>query len=200
MGDNYFNRFYGYLSWVKGRILTLQKSYILGQIYVLSNGKAKGAFLVLIAICLAAVANRIARNEAFRELEKNHFPSPLIWDYALTARGFHKVTENLMQRVYRSLPLTISSEGTVWSSKDLQWFAVYDRNINQQNPVTIYCRSCKNHSKEIQTLVYWEPHGSGWAALETISISLDRDLSNITTNSKSSINSVLARDPREIRY
>lgn len=141
-----------------------------------------GAAALVLALTLAIWAHDASREEALRDWERSHPPSPAIWQHALESHGYHGLSDaGAVQRASRKLPMNIDSENAVWMSPDSEWVAVFSP--AQQ----IYCLDCRARPPES-----WDFVGAGWSAF-------DPTLSRLKPPRKPAARPI-PRDPRQILY
>ena len=115
-----------------------------------------------------------------------------MWRHSLESRGYALVREARQRRVAeRSLPALIDDEGTVWSSADSSWIAVFQRQPDGE-AAALYCLDCARRPDG------WQPLGRGWAAY-------DPALARADAAAAARVKPAPPRraepaDPRELRY
>lgn len=99
--------------------------------------------------------------DGLSQWKRTHFPSRGAWIHALGELGYQNVSDpGALAKALRNLPSQIDSEGSVWSSPDSSWIAVYDTG---EHGLLLqgYCLTCSKPTRA------WEPLGTGWDGFDS---------------------------------
>ena len=147
------------------------------------------------ALVLGVWAHSSSQAEAVLNWERTHLPSDGMVQLALKSRGFRLLEEGKpLQKVLRSLPVSLDQKGSFWATSDLNWVAYY-ADPEQVTQTQIFCWECATPPTP------WQPSGLGWRGLET----LLKDIAIKFTSHRPAVKATargshLWRDPREVVY
>jgi hypothetical protein len=160
------------------------------------RGKRKliaGGLLLVSSACAAIWAEKISRSTALDEFEHSRTPSSKVWDFSLQSRGYRKLKDAwLIQKAIRRLPATLDTPGSVWSSRDSDWIAVFV-NPEQSIPEAVFCFQCEAPPSD------WKPMGMGWPAFDRTLAESEAYVAAVKARVKPK-KPVEFRDSREVRY
>ena len=156
-----------------------------------------GLALLVLSLGLGAWAYEASTDDALWGWKSRHFPSNDAWSSALGSRGYQSVTQaDRLNRVLRTLPSQLDVSGSVWSTTDQNWIAIYPRDAGEGTGAPVlYCYLCE------ELPLAWNPEGRGWDGFDQTIIKMDRGLPALRGRKpKKSQKREEYHDPRELRY
>lgn len=125
--------------------------------------QAQAALAGLLALGFAWVAHERSTRAGRKDWLRSHLPSSALIDSALAAQGFQHIRDPaILDKVWRNLPVTVTSEPEAWHHTDQTAFVFYvpDTSPDLYSP-RLYVAS------GVRTLTRsWEPLGLGWEGLD----------------------------------
>lgn len=179
------------LDWLSIRIRSLQAK-LSEEPYRGHKRKFLAVAFLITSISFGILAFGQAREEAIKSWERAHLPSLQVWVLALSTRGYRTLSDiGEIQKLARSLPTTLDSEGSIWVDRDLNWVVLY-HDINQALPAHIFYRDIRKKPEA------WSPRGIGWAHFDSTLNEVDAMLAKAPKILRKKAEPIT--DPREIRY
>jgi len=152
-----------------------------------------GAALLIASLTLGILAHQASQSEALQRWHRESSPGPLLWRSSLGGLGF-EFLENPAERhvALRSLPATLDTSATVWSTSDLRWVAVYSSSETDPEP-RLYRRPGAGRPEA------WKQIGVGWNGLQALLETLEK-LPKPAPSKAAAAPRQRRRDPRELAY
>lgn len=154
------------------------------------------AFLLLgLSLAGAVKGVELCRESALKEWERTRFPSENAWIHALGSRGYRETVDpRILQKVNRSLPMSLDANLSAWISPDSSWVAVFLK-PESALPQAIFCFRCGPPFPR-----NWESLGNSWEGFDRTLERLDATAAGRKNKKISSPRIPPRLDPREIRY
>jgi hypothetical protein len=157
-----------------------------------------GACLLLAALLAGNKANQLSQQNALLTWELKHAPSAKIWRETLSSHGYKQIQKpELVQRIVRSLPLTISpdEQNSIWITQDKTVVALMAP-LADPRKMMLYSRTTDFKAKPLG----WTPLGKGWRGFEKTIRALE-EVDKSTPNPSLTIrHRPKALDPLAIQY
>ena len=192
----FFDRLHriGHIRGISARIRGVSQRLVQGRLasrVIRHRKRALGVALLLVSLIVGIWAHDLAQAEALGGWLRMHPPSNRIWNHALESRGYRALSDlKQLQRASKTLPALVDEEGSVWTSSDTTWVAVFQKQDDGLSSV-LYCLECQKPPAG------WEPSGRGWEAFDPVLARADLAAKRLRPVAKPR---QAPSDPRELRY
>ena len=115
--------------------------------------KLFGVLFILSGLSLAPIAYQVSRSHALHLWKKKNPPHLSIFQSLIISHDYKAFTETrILKRLYRSLPMALDNDGSVWLSTNGFWILILPRKPSaQQAPLLFAHESLAQHiQKDIQ--------------------------------------------------